>query len=249
MNFYSFQRRIFSFFALSMVLFISGCYIDLDDDDHNCIDGRGSFETDVFEFSEFSRISNSLDAEVRITTGRSNHRVSITSQKNILDEIIVRTRGSELIIESDRCISRADVQIDISLTELTDLFNAGNADIQGTNIWASNELTLNLSGSGSIDAILDVVELEVSIAGSGLIDLTGTAQNAEISIAGSGDYEAFGLESENVDITIAGSGNADVYVTNELTGTISGSGQINYKGNPQSVDVTITGTGRVVNRD
>lgn len=249
MNLYSLARTTFSFFGLFLVLFISGCYFDFDDDDDNCVEGRGILVTDVFEFSEFSRISNSLNAQIRITTGRSNHSVTVTAQNNILDQINIRTRGSELILESDGCIHRADLQIDISLFQLTGLFNAGSADIQGTNTWQADELTINLSGSGSIDAILDVIELDASIAGSGLVDLTGSVENAEISIAGLGDYEAFGLESEDSNITISGSGNADVFVRDALTGAISGSGQINYKGNPVTVDVTITGSGRVVNRD
>ncbi len=249
MNFHSLVRTTLSFFSLFLILFISGCYFDFDEDDDNCIEGRGTFVTDVFEFSEFNRISNSLNAHIRITTGRSNHSVTITAQNTVLDQINIRTRGGELILESDRCIHRADLQIDISLYELTGLFNAGSADVQGTNVWEADGLTINLSGSGSVDAILDVIESDVSIAGSGHVDLTGSVENAEISIAGSGDYEAFGLASEDSDITISGSGNADVFVRDELTGSISGSWRINYKGNPRIVDVTVTGSGRVVNRD
>ncbi len=249
MDYSLFSARVSSLVALVILFSLSGCYIDLDDDDDNCVSGRGSFETDTYDFSEFSRISNALNADIRITTGRSNHSVSVTAENNILDEIRVRTRGGELILESDRCIQSSDIQIDISVFELTDLFSAGNADIQVTNIWETDDLTINLSGSGTIAAILEVLNTDISISGSGLIDLTGTSTNAEVSIAGSGDYEAFGLKTRNVEVTISGAGNAEIFVEGDLTGAISGSGLINYKGSPESVNVNITGSGRVINRD
>lgn len=248
MKLVSLSQKALSFLSLVILFLASGCYIDLDDD-RDCVEGRGSFSTDVFDFSEFNRVSNSLDAEIRITTGRSNHSVTITAQNNVLDQIEVRTRGSELILESDRCIERGDVQIDIALSELKGLFNAGSADIVGTNIWETDDLVLNLSGSGSISAILEVADLDVSIAGSGVVDVSGMADDVQISIAGSGDYEGYGLESVDTDVTIAGSGNAEILVFDELTGAISGSGRVFYKGDPGVVDITITGSGRVENRD
>ncbi|MEM8565646.1 MAG: head GIN domain-containing protein [Bacteroidota bacterium] len=241
-----FIRLLLSCFCGILLLSISGCYFDFDDDDYDCIDGRGSFVTETYDLSEFRRISNSLNADVRITTRSTNHRVTVTGQNNVLEEVTVRIRGGELILEPDKCLENTNLQVDISLAELTGLFNAGSADIKGTNIWETDELVVNLSGSGTIDAILAVSLVNASIAGSGLIDFTGSTEKAEVSILGSGDYMAFGLETGDTNITISGSGKANIYVSDELSGAISGSGSINYKGTPSNIDVNITGSGRVV---
>ncbi len=249
------SRSIIYLLPLSIIVSIfllglTGCYIDLDDDDDfDCIEGRGNFVSEIYDLSEFTRISNSLNANITITTGQSNHRVTVRGQKNVLDELEVRTRGSELILESDRCIERGELEIDISLSEIIAVYNAGSADISGTNVWESTKLTLNLSGSGSIEAIVEANEVDLSIAGSGIIDLTGSSNEGNVSIAGSGDYLAFGMEVHDYDVTISGSGNAEIFVNERLTGTISGSGRIYYRGFPNSVNVNIAGSGDVIDNN
>ncbi len=234
-------------FTLALVS-LSGCYISLDDDDFHCVRGRGALKTETYNLSEFSSISNSISAAIFITTGSANHRVVVSARGNVLDDLNVRTRGGELIIGSDRCVENGDVEIDIFMAELEGLFNSGSASISGTNTWETNHLVLNLSGSGKIDAQLDVNSADASIAGSGDLELSGTVREVDLSIAGSGNMEAFGLETATCDINIAGSGNAEIFASEELTGTISGSGTIRYKGSP-SVKVNITGSGRVVDNN
>ncbi|TRX56103.1 DUF2807 domain-containing protein [Fulvivirga sp. M361] len=241
-------NSITTLLSLLFLLGTSSCYIDLDDDGHNnCIDGRGSVKTDNYNFGEFTKVSNSIDADINITTGVSNHRLTVQGRRNVLDHVSIYTRGGELIIESSRCINDGDITVDLSLFELRGLFNSGSADIKGTNTWETNELIINLSGSGSIDAILDVQRLDHSISGSGDVTLSGEADNVDISIAGSGDYRAFGLIVNDYEVTIAGSGDTDIFVSDDLRGSISGSGRIKYKGTPSLIDVKVVGSGKVEN--
>ena len=56
---------------------------------------------------------------------------------------------------------------------------------------------------------------------------------AEYHIAGSGDINATELKVDNVNARISGSGSIRCYATENLTGGVSGSGNVAYKGNPQ----------------
>ena len=235
-------------FFLLLLFSTSACYIDLDDDDGDdyCIDGKGAIETETYQFEAFTEITNTIDADIYVTTGSSNHRVSIDGKHNVVDHIDVYTRGNELVITSSRCYDDGDVVIDIALFELQALFNTGSGDLFGTNTWETDDITLNLSGSGRIDAILDVERLNQSIAGSGRTTLSGIANEADVSISGSGDLHAFGLIVSDYEVLIAGSGNADHFVLDHLSGAISGSGNIKYKGTPAVIDVEVIGSGRII---
>ena len=61
----------------------------------------------------------------------------------------------------------------------------------------------------------------------------GKCTEAEYHIAGSGDINATELKVENVNARISGSGSIRCYATENLTGGVSGSGNVAYKGNPQ----------------
>ena len=232
---------------MPMLVTLSGCYIALDDDgSFHCVNGRGALRTETYNLAEFAKISNSVDATLRITTGSTNHRVSVSARGNTLDEISVRNQGGELVIDTDRCIDDGDIEINIFLQELNDLFSAGSGDIFASNTWVTDDMTLNLSGSGNIEALMEANTIDAFITGSGNITLSGSTQEAQLSIAGSGNMKAFGLEADRCNVNIAGSGNAELFVNDELKGSISGSGRVLYKNDPSLVDITITGSGRVI---
>ena len=72
-----------------------------------------------------------------------------------------------------------------------------------------------------------------NISGSGNVLLDGKSTEAEYRIAGSGDINATELKVDNVNARISGSGSIRCYATENLTGGVSGSGNVAYKGNPQ----------------
>ncbi len=76
-------------------------------------------------------------------------------------------------------------------------------------------------------------DTQVNISGSGNVLLDGKSTEAEYHIAGSGDINATELKVENVNARISGSGSIRCYATENLTGGVSGSGNVAYKGNPQ----------------
>ncbi len=68
----------------------------------------------------------------------------------------------------------------------------------------------------------------------------------EISISGSGDYDGIGLAVDEASIRISGSGGAKVWAESKLNASVSGSGDVYYKGNP-TIDQRIDGAGKIVN--
>ena len=68
-----------------------------------------------------------------------------------------------------------------------------------------------------------------------------------LRISGSGTVNLRGCTFAGAEIRISGSGNGLLTLgSGDLTGSISGSGSITYRGSPTRVDVRTSGSGRVI---
>ena len=115
----------------------------------------------------------------------------------------------------------------------------------------NNTLTVTQRRAGTFRAselTIDVYlpELKaVSLSGVGKITINGgNAAELTLSLSGTGSVDAQNFQVQNVSINHSGVGTARIWVTNSLTGTLSGVGNILYRGNP-AINVNRTGIGRV----
>ncbi|MBD0358037.1 MAG: DUF2807 domain-containing protein [Rubrobacter sp.] len=105
--------------------------------------------------------------------------------------------------------------------------------------------TLEVSGSGNVEAKdVNTDELAVTIGGAGDVEIRGSADSQEVEISGSGEYKAGDLESKEATIDVRGSGLATVNVSDELEAEVSGSGSVEYIGDPM-VQQEVSGAGEV----
>ena len=105
--------------------------------------------------------------------------------------------------------------------------------------------SLEVSGSGNVEAKdINTDELAVTIGGTGDVEIRGSADSQEVEISGSGEYRAGDLESKEATIDVRGSGLATVNVSDELEAEVSGSGSVEYIGDPM-VQQEVSGAGEV----
>jgi len=85
----------------------------------------------------------------------------------------------------------------------------------------------------------------ISLVGTGSINVIGNKQESLIiDIVGLGDIHSYGLELDYCDITISGAAECRVRVNEELSGIISGIGNVYYRGEPL-VTLQVIGQGDV----
>ncbi len=117
----------------------------------------------------------------------------------------------------------------------------GSGDIDGTNISCDN-ISISVQGSGDIKlSRITSSNVTATVAGSGDIDINGSCSSAVYSVAGSGDISAADLKADNVSAKVSGSGDIKCHATQVLKATVSGSGDIGYKGNPESTEFSKKG--------
>ena len=111
------------------------------------------------------------------------------------------------------------------------------------------DLKISVSGSGDVKASnLRLANCAVKISGSGDMNLSGSVDDLVVSVAGSGDIDAYGMKAVSVKAKVAGSGEISVTAIDRIVAEIAGSGDIYYKGNPQNVVVSSSGSGDLIKR-
>lgn len=86
----------------------------------------------------------------------------------------------------------------------------------------------------------------IILTGVGDIVLSGADQTQlTVILTGVGNVKSYGMKVDTCTITLTGVGDCEVYVSNELYGTLSGVGNVYYKGNP-TINFKITGVGHLI---
>jgi hypothetical protein len=103
------------------------------------------------------------------------------------------------------------------------------------------------AGSGMVDvAPVANRSLAVTLAGSGLLRASGVTDRLNVRLTGSGDLELGQLTARDARVTASGSGRAAVTATRSLTALMSGTGLIQYGGDPPHVSTSVTGSGVII---
>jgi Putative auto-transporter adhesin, head GIN domain len=201
------------------------------------------------DVSGFSSIDMGTIGTVVITQGNTES-VKISGSDNLVPLIKTRVSNSTLVIDTDGSLNivpgninkAKQLTITIELKDLSSLEVSGLGDIQ-INALSTPSLAITMSGAGKVQIKqLTTDSLDLNLSGLGSVELSGEAQQATMDISGAGSVTAPDLKIQTVNVTVPGLGSATLWVTDKLTGNISGAGSISYYGNPQT-NTNSTGLG------
>lgn len=191
------------------------------------VDGSGtpgSEQRSVAAFHEIE-IDGAMRVEVEVGPEPS---IRLEGDDNLLAFIETEVSGGKLSIEGTRSLDpELPLVVKVTTPELDKIESNG-------------AVTVALSGA-------DTDELDVEINGSGKLSAAGRAKRLDIDISGSGEADARDLTTDAVSVEISGSGEVDVAAPHDLAVDISGSGTVRYDGTPR-IDQDISGSGKIVRR-
>jgi len=189
------------------------------------IEGSGRIVQQVRPVGPFTSVEldDSSNVDVRLGTTRS---LTVEADDNLLPLLTTEVRGNTLVLASHGSYrTQHTPRVWLTVPDLREvrLLGSGNVKLVGV---ANAGLTLNIEGSGDVEAV-------------------GRTEMLNATIAGSGDFRLRGLYARNARVHIMGSGDATVAVSGGLDANVSGSGDIHYVGRPASLSVRKGGSGSV----
>jgi hypothetical protein len=191
--------------------------------------GGGPRVSQTREVAPFQRIEVDGSVNVDVVPGASRD-VVVTAGENVIDR--VSTDSSDGVLR----VSIRDHGIVIGPDPYDDAHVQVSADsLQGLRVVGSSDLKLGH---------VDTDELSIEVEGSGDIEAAGTVGNLIATIQGAGDAKLQDLQARTATITVQGAGDAKVNVTDHLDVTVQGAGDVSYRGHPE-IDQTVEGAGDV----
>ena len=227
-------------------------------------------QREVRNVDTFTKISFGFPGKLYLRQG-SPQKVELEGDRDILEEVETEVSGGRLRIGKDDgkwfdWKNDAKITVYITVPNIEGVAVSGSGDIIGQSKFKTNDLQVNVSGSGSLSMDVEANgDVDANVSGSGGMDLKGHFASfesdvsgsgrivlaatidalADFGISGSGKVEASG-SADAVKTNISGSGKvlaADL-VTNRCDIRISGSGdvEINVR---NELDANISGSGSV----
>ncbi len=189
--------------------------------------GSGNVITESRDVSGFSEIALFGSGTVRVDVN-GTESLTVEAEDNIMPLLKTEVSNGRLELSVESSISpTTDITYTVAAVELDGVTIAGSGDVTASGIAA------------------DLFDVEIS--GSGRVEPTGTAASLVVEISGSGRYLGEGLEASIGTVRVSGSGEAVVNVTDDLDVDVSGSGGVQYVGEP-TITESVSGSGRVTRR-
>jgi hypothetical protein len=215
----------------------------------NRITGNGNVTTKKVSTGSYDKVDVAGFYDVFLVSGKEGD-ITIEGESNLLEHISITVEGSTLRIATEKGkrinTSRGkNIVVTVPFESLNEVSLTGSGDIKGKSTIKATNFETNITGSGDITLDVEASQIDARITGSGDLVLKGKTGEFSCEITGSGDLSAFGLESGKVNSTVSGSGDCKVTCTDSLQARISGSGDIQYKGDPKHKDTKVSGSGSI----
>lgn len=197
--------------------------------DKESIHGSGAVITQERTVPAFTGVQVNGDGDATITYGIVQ-RVSVTGYENLVPVYETKLVGNILHLQfkpNQYRIRNNNIRVDIVVPA-----------IAGAH--------LNGSGSLSVKDFINGDEMHASINGSGSVNINDNKYNkVKYEIHGSGKITGNTTTATTATAEIFGSGHIKLNVTNRLDASISGSGVIEYWGNPATANTHVSGSGNI----
>lgn len=210
------------------------------------------------DVESFSHLKFATSGTLYLRQGDATSVRVEASSRNLLNRIRTRVSGDELIIDADDggrswfeelFGDDEELRVYVTTPSIRAVSISGTGEIIAETVLQAEDLDLNVSGTGDIEAEVDVDRLASDVNGTGDVKLAGTAGRHRIRISGTGDVEAIELETRETDVEISGTGDARVHATQSLRAKVNGLGDVTYRGTPDDMRVQSSGLGDIERED
>ena len=244
-----------SLFALPLCLLIAGCGTA----------GSGNLEDLDVKVTAFDEIEVKDGIEAFISYD-AEPGLRLRADDNLLDVLEVIQEGDKVIVQrkDDEKVRNETLQAYFVLPELSDLRLSGGGFATVTDVQASDELEIKLSGGSEMVFTLDEGDevnllllessggspidiagqfdrAEVQIEGGGEVTLSGKGSTLDLELSGGSKLDSKGFPVETSSVDLSGGSKAEISVSDAVSGELSGGSDLSVKGEATIRDVKTSG--------
>lgn len=213
------------------------------------IKGNGKITSEKRTTISYDEIKISGFFDIDLVAGKEG-TITIKGEENLLSFIKVEVENNVLKIytEKNKNISTSmgkNISITVPFENINQVTLSGSGDIKTRNTIKAKSFIAKLAGSGDMNLDVEANNFEINLSGSGDVVLKGKADHFKSTLNGSGDIDASNLKAKDASVIVSGSGDSKVFCSESLNARVSGSGDIEYAGNPKQKDTKVNGSGEI----
>jgi hypothetical protein len=210
------------------------------------VDGNGQPAMETRAIEGFDAVDSKGDFEVRVEQGDS-FQVAVNLDSNLLSLLQTRVVGSKLEITSDHHLNThlAGPHVTVKMPDVAAAELSGSGRLTVLSIHEAHPVSVQLSGSGTVDFDGTAPLIRADVSGSGDINLAGTADEIRLGLSGSGYIDAVSLAAQAGSVNIAGSGSVRATINGPADVVLSGSGDVDLYGDVALQHMSKTGSGAI----
>jgi Putative auto-transporter adhesin, head GIN domain len=216
------MRKLSLLFGVAFLLAMTSCQAMGNMDK---VSGSGQAKTETRQLAPFTAIEMKCAGTINVVA-QGAQKLEISGDDNIVPLITTEVRNNTLYIAATKDYDpKNNVQINISTPDLARFVFAGAGEATLSNI-KNNRVEIVASGAGAVTA-------------------SGETKEADITLSGAGSVNTKNLLAQKTTATSKGVGQMDVYASEQIDATTSGVGNINYYGDPKTVNKHAGGMGEI----
>ena len=210
-----------------------------------CIRPSSNIVTETRELKDFEGVVFNHAGDVILIQG-PEYSFSIKGPDNVVELTNTTIENELLIISTNDCFNgNYDLEVFITSPVFNSISLEGAGSIVTNNQISGDIIEVNLLGQGDINAYFSADSIYTTISGKGMVSYRGFVTKHSLSSSGVFNLKGFQMATDHTLLDISGVGDCEVTANKSLAVTISGSGTIYYKGNP-NIESDITGIGEVI---
>jgi hypothetical protein len=197
----------------------------------------------------FNAIKVSAGIDVYLEPG-TQEKVEVVGDQREMEEIITETQNGTLHIYRKGKFGfnfnfHNHCAVYVTATALNGVDASSGSEIKSSGTFKGSECKISASSGSEISLNLEYDKLMADSSSGSEINLKGKTGKLSVSVSSGSEIKAYELTARVVQADASSGGEACVSAVSELHANASSGGDINYKGNPQVVDVDKSSGGSV----
>ena len=140
---------------------------------------------------------------------------------------------------------RPTMDVNISVPEIEKISVNGGGIVEAENSLTTDNLVLEMNGSGSMNIDARAKSLKASVFSTGEIKISGYSDNMDLMVGGKGKFSGFEFDTKSAKVITRGESVGEVNVSEKIDAEVYGNGTVLHKGDTKNVTRKIFGDGKV----
>jgi len=238
-----FMRTLTKITALFILLVsTSSCFVE----------GLGGIRGNKHVVSDDRKIDNDFDVikvqqgiNVYLTQGNDTS-LKVEADENIIDLLVTEVKNDVLYIRFEKNVYKAKAKnVYLTADGFSKIKTSSGAHVRSENTLKIPDLNLDSSSGSSIKVHVSANDISSSTSSGANMDIYGKTKTFSASASSGSSIDADELEAEDVTARASSGANINVYANGKLKARASSGGDIDYGGNPGTVDKDTSSGGSV----